>query len=65
MVPLDPVSGGKAIGISASGIDAAVRGPRIKALAQRSDVNTSAIVSVTVVCESRRSGAENPDSKQA
>src|SRR6516165_4211309 len=66
MVPLDPASRGKAIGISASGIEAAVRGPRIKALAQRSDVNTSAIVSVIMVAsESRRSGAENPGSKQA
>ena len=65
MVPLDPVSWGKAVGISASGIDAAVRGPRIKALAQRSDVDTSPIGSVIVVSESRRSGAENPDSKQA
>jgi hypothetical protein len=65
MVPLDPVSGGKAVAISASGIGAAVRGPRIKALAQRSDVNTSTIVSVIVASESRRSGAENPGSKQA
>src|SRR6516165_4070378 len=65
MVPLDPVSGCKAVGMSASGIAAAVRGPRIKALAQRSDVNTSAIGSVMVVCESRRSGAENPGSEQA
>ena len=65
MVPLDPVSGGKAVGISASGIGAAVRGPRIKALAQRAYVNTSTIVSVIVASESRRSGAENPGSKQA
>ena len=68
VVPHDPVSGGKAEGISASGIGAAVRGPRIKTLAQRSDGNTSAIGWATmfaVVCESRRSGAENPGSKQA
>jgi hypothetical protein len=68
MVPLDPASGGKAEGISASGIAAAVRGPRIKALAQRSDGNTSAIVWVTmfaIACESRHGGAEKPGSKQA
>ena len=67
-MPFDPVSGGKAIGISASGIGAAVRGPRIKTLAQRSDGNTSAIGWATmfaVVCESRRSGAKDPGSKQA
>jgi hypothetical protein len=38
---------------------------QIKALAQRADVDASAIVSVTVVSESRRSGADNPGSKQA
>jgi hypothetical protein len=36
---------------------------QIKALAQRPDVNASAILSVVVASENRRCGAENPGSK--
>ena len=67
-----PVRGGKAerissIGVSASRVSAA-RGwmRQVEALAQRPDVNASAILSsVVVVGESRRGGAENAGSEHA